>query len=188
MNKKALFLPLLMTAQIAISNQSFAEENIKEEEKSVFQKPNMKGNWTILTEFNLYTDHSDADFTDEVGRLFDYNEDNELYAIGFKKGTMTYGYSYFDNSYYDMSHMLSIEHDLVKLGDFDFQVGLGFVTGYEYDIMNGGLFIGDVLLAPIVGIKYEPEFLNFKGVQFAPKIRSMGFHAYMFNLEINYQF
>ena len=41
MNKKALLLPLLITSQIAISNQSFAEENIKREEKSAFQKPNM---------------------------------------------------------------------------------------------------------------------------------------------------
>ncbi|MBM25345.1 MAG: hypothetical protein CL760_06580 [Chloroflexi bacterium] len=187
MNKKALLLPLLITSQIAISNQSFAEENIKKEEKSAFQKPNMQGDWRILTEFNLYTDHSDSGFTDEVGTPFDYNEDNELYAIGFKKGTMTYGYSYFKNSYYDMSHMLSMEHDFGETGDFDFQIGLGVVTGYKYDIMNGGLFIGDVLLAPLMGIKYEPKFLKFNDIQFAPKIRAMGFQAYMFNLEINYK-
>lgn len=146
-------------------------------------------NLTVLTEFNFYTNHSDSTYTDEIGRVHTYNEDNELYSLAVRSGTMTLGYSRFDNSYFDMSNMISLEHDWIQAYDFTLQVGVGLVDGYKEEIMNGGFFINDDwMIAPLFALKYSPSFLEYKGFQVSPKIRMMGLDAYMANIEFSYSF
>lgn len=146
-------------------------------------------NLTLLTEFNFYTNHSDSTYTDEIGQVHTYNEDNELYSFAVRSGTITLGYSRFDNSYFDMSNMISLEHDWIQAYDFTFQVGIGFVDGYKEDIMDGGFFINDDwMIAPFFSLRYSPSFLEYKGFQVSPKIRMMGLDAYMANIEFSYSF
>lgn len=178
MSKKVFILSMLMSS-LAVSNQSLAED--------IESTVETQTEWSILTEFNLYTDHSDSGYIDKEKNHQVYNESNELYSFGIKRNSVTYGYAFFDNSYYEDSHMVSVDFDFGKVWDVQFQLGVGLANGYDKDILRDAIYVGDILVAPLVSLKYEPDFLNFKGVQFAPKIRAMGFHTYMLNLELSYK-
>lgn len=164
---------------------AMAEEKDKEFLKS-FSLDSEK--MTILIEANLYTDHSDATYVNEIGHLTEYNEDNNVKGIGIKSGTITLGFSKFDNSYFEKSKMVTLEHDLISIYDFEVQVGLGLTSGYNENILVSDLYVGDLLFVPLVTLQYSPSLLEYNGFQVSPKIRSMGFHAYMFNVELGYSF
>ncbi len=186
MIKKLFFVVSLFVSQSSLAETKNIE--IQEEDSGFFQSLNFDTNdMKIISEINLATEHSDGTYTDENNVLHDYNEDNELYSIGLKVGTITFGYSYFDNSYFDYSNMISVEHDLINKYDFTLQVGLSLITGYKYEIMQSDWFVGDILVAPLFTFKYSPEFLRYKNLQLSPKIRLMGIDAYMFNLEFSYK-
>lgn len=184
MIKKCLFCMFVFLSQYSFAEDSAAER----EDSSIFQGLNFDtSDMKIISEINLATEHSDGTYTDENHVLHDYNEDNELYSLGLKVGTITFGYSYFDNSYFDYSNMISVEHDLINKYDFTLQIGLSLITGYKYEIMQSDWFVGDILVAPLFTFKYSPEFLRYKNLQLSPKIRLMGIDAYMFNLEFAYK-
>lgn len=143
----------------------------------------------IMTEVNLFTVHTDAGYYNKNGDHEDYNEDNELYSLGVRYNGYTLGFSVFDNSYGSDSEMYSFEYDLFKDNDMAIQIGLALVTGYDEEIVTKGIFLsnGD-MIAPLVAVKYTPEFLRYNGFQLAPKVRLMGLDAFMLNLELSYKF
>lgn len=184
---------LLLTSMTSLS--AMANEIADEEEKETIEKEDFLNSFrldmddiSIGTELNLYTDHSDATYISKYGIKTDYNEDNDLRSIAIKSGTMTLGYSSFYNSYFEDSEMFSIEHDLLSFYDFGLQVGIGLSNGYNPDVLQSNSFVGDWMVVPLLALKYSPNFLEYKGLQVSPKIRTMGFHAYMFNIEATYTF
>lgn len=150
----------------------------------------LAGAFSVVTEINLSTNHSDDGFTDEFGVDRRYNEDNELKSFGLRKGNWVFGYSTFDNSYFDQSEMISLERDALYIGSVDISIGVALVNGYKKEIIRDHTFFisDDLMWAPMVSFVYRPDWLSFKGLSAAPKFRMMGLDSYMVNMELAYSF
>lgn len=143
-----------------------------------------ESDYQLVTEFNLLTEHSDSGYVDKDNIQRDYNENNDLYTLGIRSGTWTFAVGTFDNSYDDRTYFISGEHNFADWYDFEFNIGLGVFDGYDKDIIDSNLFIGDIFVAPLFSIAYKPEILNWGIVQIAPKFRVLGLETYALNVEI----
>ena len=144
--------------------------------------------YKILTEFNLVTDHTEAQYR-RNSEMIDYNEDNELISIGLAINDVSIGYSKFNNSFYNPSEIWTIDYKLISVWDFDFILGTGVVKGYTKYELASFLFINDDwAMMGFTTIRYAPDFLTYKGIYVNPKIRLMGINVILFNLEVGYYF
>lgn len=145
---------------------------------------------SLLTEINFGSKHTDSGYNDELGRGHVYNNDHDLVSIGVRYNEMTLGYSQFSNSYYNESKMVSLEYTF-SAGDFPIELDLGVavIDGYKSEIVRKEEFFfgDDYMIAPLATLSLRTSHLDFAGLSFSPKVRMMGFSAFMINLEIGYQ-
>ncbi|WP_163932189.1 hypothetical protein [Paraferrimonas sp. SM1919] len=145
--------------------------------------------WSL--EVGLLTGHFRDQYRISKGnqqwQYFDYNEDNKVIGLGYRIGTLTFAATTFENSYFKRSYMTSVEHDLIEVGRFNFDVNLGLVSGYDKDIYKSGIFLSEeLMLSVLLGVSYRFDWLNFGGTQLVPKFRLMGTEAYLLNLEFEF--
>ncbi len=151
--------------------------------------PRIWEGWSISTEINLITDHSDGTYNDINGVAHAYNESNNLVSLGISKGGWSLGVSTFENSYFERSNMISIERELWNFGGVGLVGGVGVVTGYDVNILRDDtFFFGDTLVTPLLGVEYHSSHLSLGEFGVVPKIRMMGLDTYMLNVELTYNF
>lgn len=141
-----------------------------------------------IIETSFYTDHIDgAGYYDyDLGENVDYNEKNNIIAVGLRCNDFTLGLTSFKNSYYQDSYMFSLEYNVYSVNEIYFDLGLGVIDGYDKRYVYDKLFINDnIMIAPMASISYKPEILKFDMVDISPKVRFLG-TAIVLNLEFSF--